>query len=214
MIKIISSFKFQHTCSSYVKTAFLLLVLLAEILIAGNISSIGPEFQVNTSTYWSQYNPDIASDNSGNFVITWTGVDIETVGSESNGVFAQRFSSTGTRLGGEFRVNSTVSGTQAKPAIAMDQSGDFVIAWKGNGSGDGYGIFAQRYNASGVAQGGEFRVNNTTAGDQNYPDIAMDEDGNFVICWVSHDGYNENLYAKRFAANGSVLNNEFKVNTL
>jgi hypothetical protein len=212
MAKIISSFKFRHTCSSQAKTAFLLLVLLAELLIAGNITPVGPEFQVNTSMYWSQYNPAIASDNNGNFVITWTGLDIETPGSESSGVFAQRFSSTGQRLGGEFRVNTTISGHQEHSRIAMDQAGNFVVTWNKNVSGD---IFAQRYNASGIAQGSEFLVNSTTEGEQfPYPEIAMDANGNFVICWIRDDGYGESLYAKRFAANGVVLNNEFRVDTL
>ena len=35
----------------------------------------------------------------------------------------------------------------------MDSDGDFVISWNGGGQdGDSYGIYAQRYNASGVAQ--------------------------------------------------------------
>ena len=183
-------------------------------MLAADFTPVGPEIFVNTSTYWSQYNPEIASDDNGNFVITWTGLDIETAGSESSGVFAQRFSSTGQRLGGEFKVNTTISGNQGYSRIAMGQAGNFVVTWSGKGLGDIDGIFAQRYNASGLAQGSEFLVNSTTEGEQSLSDIAMDANGNFVICWIMDDGYGESLYAKRFAANGSVLNNEFKVNTL
>ena len=38
--------------------------------------------------------------------------------------------------------------------------GDFVIAWMSYlQDGSGHGVYAQRYNASGVPQGPEFRVN-------------------------------------------------------
>ena len=40
----------------------------------------------------------------------------------------------------------------------MDSAGDFVIAYQGYDS-NSHGVFAQRYNASGAAQGSIFRVN-------------------------------------------------------
>ena len=49
---------------------------------------------------------------------------------------------------------------------------------------DGWGVYAQRYNSAGVAQGGEFRVNTNTANDQVHASIAMDDAGNFVIAWA------------------------------
>ena len=46
--------------------------------------------------------------------------------------------------------------------------------------GDKWGIYAQRFNASGVAQGGEFRVNTATSKEQQAPSVAMDADGDFA----------------------------------
>ena len=43
----------------------------------------------------------------------------------------------------------------------------------------------RRYAASGVAQGGEFRVNLYATGDQRYPSVAVDFDGDAVIAWES-----------------------------
>ena len=87
-----------------------------------------------------------------------------------------------TPVGVEFRVNSTTADSQTTASMAMDADGDFVVAWQSNlQDGSGNGIFAQRYNAAGVAQGVEFRVNTTTANFQVSPDIAMDADGDFVV---------------------------------
>ena len=45
----------------------------------------------------------------------------------------------------------------------MDSAGDFVVAWESQAEdGSNYGIYAQRYNAAGAAQGSEFLVNTYT----------------------------------------------------
>ncbi len=64
---------------------------------------------------------------------------------------------------------------------------------------------------------GEFRVNDTTAGNQTFPSIGMDKQGNFVISWTSEgqggdSAYNTNVYAKRYAYSGAFLDpNGFQV---
>jgi hypothetical protein len=45
------------------------------------------------------------------------------------------------------------------------------------------GIFAQRYNSAGVAQGSNFLVNEYNTGTQQNPSIATDNNGNFIITW-------------------------------
>ena len=65
-------------------------------------------------------------------------------------------------------------------------TGDFAVTWLSKGDdGAGYGIYAQRYNAASAAQGSEFRVNDTTTNHQEFPGIAIDSSGNFVIGWDS-----------------------------
>src|SRR3954449_3824018 len=69
-------------------------------------------------------------------------------------------------LCGEFRINSSTSGdqlTNLNRDVAADAAGNFAVTWQSSGQdGSGLGIYAQRYNAAGVAQGGEFRVNSFT----------------------------------------------------
>src|SRR5947207_6007786 len=78
-------------------------------------------------------------------------------------------------IGSEFHVNSFVTDAQQNPAVAADGDGDFVIAWQSAGQeGAGnFGIFAQRFSATGVAQGAEIHVNTSTAGAQTNPTIAI-----------------------------------------
>ena len=104
-------------------------------------------------------------------------------------VYAQRFSSAGTKQGGEFLVNTFTTFHQKQAAVARDADGDFVVVWTSDGdpvSRNTFGIVGQRYNAAGVAQGGRFAVNKTLAV-YGFPAIAMDAAGNFAVAWESHD---------------------------
>jgi len=181
--------------------------------------AVGSEFRVNTFTTGSQRTHEIspqsvAMDDIGNYVVTWISYGQD---GNSHGVYAQRYSAAGVAQGGEFRVNSYTTNSQRWSAVAMDTDGDFVITWTSNNQSGGsdYDVYAQRYNATGVAQGGEFRVNTDTMSTQRYSAVAMDLDGDFVITWSStnQDGSGDSVYAQRYNAAGGLQGNEFKVNT-
>ena len=129
---------------------------------------------------------------------------------------APLFAAPGNTVGDEFLVNTTTSGAQSEPSVAMDADGDFVITWHSqNQDGDSWGIYAQRYQADGLAVGSEFLVNTEITSHQAYPDVAMDADGDFVITWHSQnqDGSGYGIYAQRYQADGLAVGAEFLVNT-
>jgi len=175
---------------------------------------VGPEFQVNTHTSDEQYDPDVAMDASGDFVITWQS---EYQDGDFYGIYAQRYNAAGNPQGAEFLVNSTTAGSQIFPSIAINPIGDFVITWAAGGQGnpDGVDIFSRRFNADGTAVGTEFLVNNYTTGDQNHPSISMNPQGEFIIAWNSadQDGGNYGIYAQRYLPSGSPIDPEFRVNS-
>jgi hypothetical protein len=143
-------------------------------------------------------------DADGDFVVAWASFGPD--GSDW-GIFAQRYDAAGVAQGGEFQVNAFTTGDQELPAVAMDADGDFVVAWRSYGQdGSGYGVFAQRYDAAGVGQGGELLVNTQTSNAQNDPAIAMDADGDFVVAWASEiqDGSSDGIFAQRNQGDGPV----------
>lgn len=171
----------------------------------------GGEFQVNTTTADFQRHATVAMDDNGDFVITWTSYGQDGSGT---GVYAQRYNAAGVAQGVEFRVNATTAGNQRHSTVAMDADGDFVITWSSAGQdGSGYGVYAQRYNSAGVAQGGEFPVNSTIANNQRFSSVAMDADGDFVITWSSYgqDGNQYGIYAQRYTSAGATQGGEFQV---
>ena len=149
---------------------------------------------------------------NGDFVITWSS---ENQDGSGWGVYAQRYNVNGTSQGSEFRVNTTTTNDQAYSTIAIDDSGNFVIAWSSKDQdGNDWGVYGQRYNAIGTALGGEFRINTFTNKSQLAPSIAMDDVGNFIVTWSSEDQDKDKwgVYAKRFNSAGVVLGGEFRVN--
>jgi hypothetical protein len=179
---------------------------------------VGPEFRVNTFTAGYQYNPAVATDANGDLVVAWMSLGQD---GSSGGVYAQRYNAAGAAQGAEFRVNTFTAGQQAEPAVACDADGDFVIAWASmeqEGRGFDYDVYAQRYDAAGVPQGGEFRVNTFTAGRQTSPSVACDVGGDFVVTWDSTgqddpSGTDYGVYAQRYNAAGAPQGEEFRVNT-
>jgi len=53
--------------------------------------------------------------------------------------------------------------------------------------GEGWGVYGQRFDASGTAVGQEFQVNTTTSGDQLLARVATDASGNFTVVWQSQN---------------------------
>jgi hypothetical protein len=174
---------------------------------------VGPEFQVNTYTDGDQDYPAVAMDAAGDFVVAWRSYGQD---GDSWGIYAQRYDKMGAPQGAEFQVNTYTTSYQDSAHVAMDAAGDFVIVWDSYGQdGDGSGIYAQRYTAVGETQGSEFQVNTYTDGDQNFPAVAMNATGDFVVAWVSYgqDGSGWGIYAQRYDKTGAPQGSEFQVNT-
>lgn len=172
---------------------------------------IESEFRVNSLTTGNQFDPKIASDSVGNFIVAWTDASQD---GDAPGVFAQRFNSEGASVGSVFRVNSFTTGEQSYPDVAANASGEFVITWSSfDQDGSSGGIYAQRYDSAGQTQGSEFLVNTSTFNNQASSVVALDETGNFVIAWHSTAG-GFHIRARRFADDGTPQAADFRVDAM
>ncbi len=181
---------------------------------ASDGTALASNFRVNDDdglTYqYVQYDPSISTDGSGNFVITWSDERNDWLQTD---IYAQRYASDGTALASNFKVNDDQgSEDQGYPAISTDGSGSFVITWYDRRNGD-YDIYAQRYASDGTALASNFKVNDDQGrAYQNFPSISTDGSGNFVITWTDSRNYDSDIYAQRYASDGTALASNFKVN--
>jgi hypothetical protein len=171
------------------------------------------QFQVNTYTSNDQKNAAMAMGRDGSFVAVWSSYGQD---GSSNGIFAQRFDPNCSRVGEEFQINTSASGNQTEPAVAMDPTGGFVVTWQGPSSIDDANedIFARRFDSSGVPLGEEFCVNTHTGDDQRYASATVTSDGTMIVVWESVDFPQEGdraVCGRRYDASGAKLGGEFIV---
>ncbi|MBR8827026.1 MAG: hypothetical protein DSM107014_03810 [Gomphosphaeria aponina SAG 52.96 = DSM 107014] len=173
---------------------------------------VAEEIQVNITTEQDQVLPVISDLANGGFVVTW---DSDGQDGSDMGVYGQVYAANGSRVGGEFRVNTTTDGSQSNSSVTDLADGGFVVSWQSPQDGEGTGIYAQRYDANNQKVGSEFRVNSTIEGPQTNAQIAKTTDGGFVVTWqsINVDEGDSNIFGQAYDANGNPLGGEFQVNT-
>jgi hypothetical protein len=174
--------------------------------------TVGSEIRVNTYTTNDQTFPTTTALVDGGWVVTW---ESEGTGDSPYGIFQQRYAADGHEVGSETLVNSYTTNTQYNPSITGLADGGWLVTWEGEGSGDSYGIFQQRYAANGDTVGSEIRVNNYTTNFQLLPTTIALSDGGWLVTWCG-EGPGDNYYGifqQRYAADGDAVGSETPVNS-
>ena len=180
----------------------------------------GGEIVANTFGAGIQEDPTVAVLSDGSAVVVWSSVGQDGSGA---GVYGQRFTAAGVKVGGEFSVNQTTARNQMDPAVCAAGEG-FVVGWMGetvNGT-TGVGapnirgnVWGRVFDKDGNAVGNEYKMN---GGDGlcSEPVLAAGVDG-FVLAWVQQDEANlknlSDIYARKFNAQGVPAGNDSKINT-
>ena len=169
----------------------------------------GGEFEVNSNAIHGQANPSIAMDSAGDFVVAWTS-PYSPLLTNSNHVYARRFNSAGVAQdAADVLINTSTAGQQHDPSVAMDASGDYVVAWA-----DTLNFYGRTFNAGGIAQeSNEFIVDPRGVGPFG-PSAAMDAAGDFVITYTySTPSSSFDVYAQMYDAAADAQGRPFLVNT-
>ena len=171
-----------------------------------NGTPIGATFTVTDSATNDVF---VASDEAGNFVVTWS----RFVSGPEFDVFARIYDSSGAPVGGEFPVNSyTTLQQQARGVARKAANGQFVITWVGFGAG-GPGIWARTFDASGNPTTGELHVNQGAIPTVlPLSTVGINGAGEFVVAWegVTAPPY-QGIFARQFDSKGQPLGPQFPV---
>lgn len=172
------------------------------------------EIHLNARRYGAAIAPRVAMAPDGDAVVVWSGIRRSGY---STHVYARRFNDSGAAVDGgrEFIVDSDPNPKapflKQQAQVAVSGRGDVVVTWSSYGQdrlGDPAprddGVYARLYYADGSdyvdpATGlplGVFRVNATTLGNQNAPDVAMDYRGNMALVWVGPDGDKNGIWSR------------------
>ena len=183
-----------------------------EALEERDLMSVGPEFHINTKVQFNQHSVAVASQPAANggSVAVWAdqfnaaGTDID--------IRAQRFDGAGNKVGNEIIVAGSAR-SETSPSVSMDFRGNFVVVWTDQVSSTNTDIKGQRFFANGNKNGGVIAIANSTSREFD-ADVAMAAGGNFVVSYTVQVGSQQDVHARRFAANGSFLSTIVVANSL
>lgn len=152
-------------------------------LFASDGSPIGADFKVNDLSTIG-YEPAIAMLPSGDFIVAWQDQRFDNINFD---IFMQRYSKIGERLGDNYRINEDESGIHGEASVVANESGEFSIFWTDYGDNlQNPDLYAQKFDASGNASGGNFQA---VADGPNYQEsipFAGANNDKIVLTWVDN----------------------------
>ncbi|QRM29613.1 cadherin domain-containing protein [Microvirga sp. VF16] len=168
----------------------------------------GGEIRVNTTTDFTQVEQSIAALADGGWVVTWRDSAKEGTGN-GRGIYQQRYTADGAKVGEETQINTTIAGHQEAPQVTALPNGGWVVTWMSDHDRDGnYQVYQQRYASDGGKAGGEILVSGTLSGSQDYPVVtALDgeNEGGWVVSWVSGDISDTTIYQRYYDSKGDPV---------
>ncbi len=175
-----------------------------------------PEIEVNTFDNNAQIDTVAAASGMGTVFAVWVDHGGNGPGSGTN-LFGRVYDELGNALQStEFLIHETVfEGAQREPRLVSDGMGRFLLVWEDHeNDGDGRGVFARRFDALGAPLGPEFLVNETiTAGDQFWPNVAVDWLGNAVVLFEDDSTGNHRVLGQRIDRHDQRIGAAFVVST-
>ena len=189
---------------------------------AADGTAVGSAFSIGGRAGFSvtDQNPAAAGLHDGGFVVAYAEPDayrfLNGVTTETNGIYVQRFDSSGASVGTPVQVNTATaqrfSGLDS-PAVAVLQDGSYVVTYRREptGTSNQATVFAQHFAADGTALGGELTVaTNATAASSNgnpdnAPTITALHEGGYAVAWAvpANSPAPGTIFAQVFAADGT-----------
>jgi len=150
----------------------------------------------------------LAVGTTGDYVVTWSGVD--SAGDLS--IFVQKFNADGSTTGYapvQLEAIGKTTGADVAPQIsAVGDQGHFVVTWSGVDSAGDTSIFVQGFGADGKLLGNAVQLEaiGVTNGADTDPQVsAVGSDGAYVVTWQGQDSGNDfSIFVQQFNADGTI----------
>ena len=155
----------------------------------------GP-IRINDTVAGEQRDVSVAVAANGNLVFVWTSDHTGT-----DGVYAKIIAHDGSVIESEFEIEA---GGAGNATVDTDDAGNFVVVWQASNANDlDQGIFVQAYNPFGDTIGVTQTVNTTLTGVQSNPDVALNNNGRFVVVWDDYVDLNgpSSTFSRSFDVN-------------
>lgn len=157
---------------------------------------VGVPLLVNTTTLYSQRNPQIALLEGGGFAVVWDDTIPGVAG--TRGLFTQAFDASGARVGGETQVSLDGYSQQ----IAALPGGGFVVTWTHAVDYPFSGVSARLYDASGQPRGPAFVLDDDQI--SSLSSVAATDTG-FIAVWRANSPGAVTIAVQAYDASGARI---------
>lgn len=169
----------------------------------------GHEFPVNQTAANDQAKPAVAASADGHFIVVWRS-------NQANwwyDGYARAFDAQGNALSAEVPVTQAAMYNSADNlSVAVDQGGNFTVAWEESQFGRQSLVYARRFQPDGTPLTARVTVTPSPGFIPAHPAVAGDAAGNFAVAWVGMTpSFQAAVFAQRFNASAAPLSGQFQV---
>ena len=171
-------------------------------------SPVGGYFYVTQDSSGArQFNPSVAHDESGAFVVVW-----QDDRNGQNDIFFRAYQADGGAMNQPRRIDDNLHAAHhfAPQAVSVG-SNDFLIAWDDRRSGLG-DIMAQQINIEGKKRGFNFKINDDVGSSfQEHPAIVRTRRGEYFIAWTDYRHGGQDIYAQKIDSLGAAADGNIRI---
>lgn len=169
--------------------------------------TLGSNFKVSDDTGTKpQIEPE--ADFSAKIIVVWEDERLDV-----GDVFAQILDRSCIPQDANFKVNDDTNGfSQLRSDVASSAEGYSIVVWQDKREGN-YDIYAHRLDSCANSLACNFKVNDDTGTSlQNFPRVASDSAGDFVVVWQDKRNGDEDIYAQFYDSAGIRYGENLRVN--
>jgi hypothetical protein len=169
-------------------------------LLAADGYATGAVIEAGSTAGGEYQEADVAAAPNRDFVVSWTGGN--AADPFDTQIYAQRYSSNGSKIGNIFLVNSSSTGYQAMPKVDFGLDGSLVIGWTKLPYGSPItAMYFQAYNPAGNKAGIETAITSTTAGYQELESLTWRGNSGLLATFTQSGTYKSDreLFSREFS---------------
>ena len=148
----------------------------------------------------------------GGYVVVWESYNSANPSDTSYTIQGRLVNSNGTPNGGQFQVNSLISGTlETDPSVTALADNGFFATWASPQ------IHGRRFTANGTPVGDQFQVNTYASLHSRFEtSVATNDDGRVLVIWTDAEENLEGgeIRGRLYSPELAPLGSDFRINTL
>ncbi|MFG1477769.1 hypothetical protein V5F53_03790 [Xanthobacter sp. V4C-4] len=169
-----------------------------------------PVTRVNTATIRHQTDAQVTALDDGGWVVAWVSSATDKIAS---GIVQQRYSASGSAVGSQQRVTTSMTRNDTEPTITGLADGGWLLTWRAQDKTlKDLGLYQRRYDATGAAIGPEARVTGSAQQPQTDASVTALGDGGWVVTWQTQTSHGQNqVVQQRYDDQGQRVGQQTQV---